>query len=142
MSPIEGLPVELLARIFTFCTHTCFRDDESDLTHTPASFPFDPANILTAISISCVDRHWNRIALSTRTLWTDICLSTELPQGDDWKSRVLRDAMKPNRNRLARFLKRSKNAPIDLFIDFRVVRWDVDPFEFEYVIFTHRDQRR
>lgn len=133
MPPIQSLPVELLAHIFTLSTHTCFRDDDSGLTQIPASFPFDPANIITALSISGVNRHWNRISLSTRTMWTDICISTELPQGDDWNSRVLRDAMKPNRNRLFRYLERSKNAPIDIFINFRVVRWDVDPFEFQYV---------
>lgn len=126
MPPIHSLPVEILAHIFTLSTHTRYSDDVS----VPASFPFDPANILTVLSISGVNRLWNKIVLSTSLMWTDICVSTELPRGDDEKSHLLKNAMKPNSIRLEEYLKRSKNSPIDIFINLREVRENVGRSEY------------
>lgn len=43
------------------------------------------------LSISGVHRHWKDIALSTGPMWTEICISTQLPWAkDNWKSHLLR----------------------------------------------------
>ena len=57
-----------------------------------ADFPF--ANMLTILAISSVKvcRHWRQVALfQTTALWTDLCVSTELPDDDDEESCQLRN---------------------------------------------------
>lgn len=71
------------------------------------------------------------MALLTPTLWTDLCVSTELPDEDDDESYQMRNAMKPNARRIATFLNRSGNAPIDILINARDPEWDLS--ETEYV---------
>ena len=94
--PIHSLPVELLSYIFTLSTHSSFIADDDLPEPSPSDFPFDPANMLTTIAISTVSRYWRDVALSTPALWTDICVSTELPGDGDEESRQLRNTMKPN----------------------------------------------
>ena len=127
-APIHSLPVELLSYIFTLSAHTSFIDDDV-AEPSPTDFPFDPANMLTTLTISTVSRYWRNVALSTPTLWTDICISTELPDDDDEESRQLRNTMKPNANRIATYLARSGNAPIDILISARDPDWDFSETE-------------
>lgn len=129
-APIHILPVELLSYIFTLSTHTSFAQDDDVAEPNPTDFPFDPANMLTTIAISTVSRYWRDIALSTPALWTDICVSTELPDDDDEESRQLRNTMKPNSHRIATYLSRSRNAPIDILISARDPDWDFSETEF------------
>ncbi|KIM80219.1 hypothetical protein PILCRDRAFT_822741 [Piloderma croceum F 1598] len=128
-APIHRLPVELLSYIFTLSAHTSFVVDDDVAEPSPSDFPFDPANMLTTIAISTVSRYWRDVALSTPALWTDICVSTELPDDDDEESRQLRNTMKPNADRIATYLARSGNAPIDILISARDPDWDFSETE-------------
>jgi F-box-like len=128
-APIHSLPVELLSYIFTLSAHTSFVADDDVAEPSPSDFPFDPANMLTTIAISTVSRYWRDVALSTPALWTDICVSTELPDDDDEESRQLRNTMKPNAYRIATYLARSGNAPIDILISARDPDWDFSETE-------------
>ena len=130
-APIHSLPVELLSYIFTLSTHTSFAQEDDAAELSPTDFPFDPANMLTTLAISSVSRYWREVALSTPALWTDICISTDLPDDEDEESRQLRNTMKPNAYRLATYLARSGNAPIDILISARDPDWDFS--ETEYV---------
>jgi hypothetical protein len=132
-APIHSLPVELLSYILTLSAHSPFVADDEAADSSPSDFPFDPANMLTTLAVSAVSRHWRDVALETPGLWTDICVSTELPDDDDEESRQLRNTMKPNTNRIATYLARSRNAPIDILISARDPDWDFS--ETECVIF-------
>jgi hypothetical protein len=128
-TPIHSLPIELLSYIFTLSTHTSFAEEDDAAEPNPTDFPFDPANMLTTLAISTVSRYWRDVALSTPTLWTDICVSTELPDDDDEESRQMRNTMKPNSYRIATYLARSGNAPIDILISARDPEWDFSETE-------------
>jgi hypothetical protein len=129
VTPIHSLPVELLSYVFTLSTHTSFVQEDDAAEPNQIDFPFDPANMLTTIAISTVSRYWREVALSTPALWTDICISTELPDDDDEESCQLRNTMKPNSNRLLTYLARSGNAPIDILISARDPDWDFSETE-------------
>lgn len=128
-APIHSLPVELLSYIFTLSAHTSFAQEDDVVELSPTDFPFDPANMLTTIAISGVSRYWREVALSTPALWTDICVSTEIPDDEDEESRQLRNTMKPNARRLAMYLARSGSAPIDILISARDPDWDFSETE-------------
>lgn len=133
LPPVDSLPVELLAHIFTMSVHHCAfdSDDTSEFDMFDSDFPFNPANILTTLAISSVNKHWHQVALLTSSLWTDLCVSTELPDEDDEESCQMINAMKPNARRITTFLARSGNAPIDILINTRDPEWDST--EFQYV---------
>jgi hypothetical protein len=129
VTPIHSLPVELLSYVFTLSTHTSFVQEDDAAEPNQSDFPFEPANMLTTIAISTVSQYWREVALSTPALWTDICISTELPDDDDEESCQLRNTMKPNSNRLLTYLARSGNAPIDILISARDPDWDFSETE-------------
>lgn len=123
VAPICTLPIEVLAYIFDLSVHSASFSDEED-AHIGNDYPFDPANMMTTLCISSVSRYWRNISMSTPSLWTDMCISTELPQEDDEESSQMRNAMKPNASRILAYLARSSNSPIDILISARDTNWD------------------
>ncbi|KAF7970142.1 hypothetical protein HWV62_24916 [Athelia sp. TMB] len=123
VAPICTLPIEVLAYIFDLSVHSASFSDEED-AHLGNDYPFDPANMMTTLCISSVSRYWRNISMSTPSLWTDMCISTELPQEDDEESSQMRNAMKPNASRILAYLARSSNSPIDILISARDTNWD------------------
>lgn len=121
-APIYVLPVEIMAYIFDLSVHSAsFSDEEEPLG---SDYPFDPANMMTTLVLSSVSQFWRAITMSTPSLWTDMCISTELPEDDDEESLQMRNAMKPNARRIATYLARSGNWPIDILISARDTNWD------------------
>src|SRR5262245_57135730 len=68
-SPMDRLPGELLAYLFTLATHD---------RHTQSTLPFDPYNIQMPLTLSTVSRRWRETALDTPALWTNICLTWQV----------------------------------------------------------------
>lgn len=119
---ISALPVELLGYIFDLSVHSASFSDEDE--HLGNDYPFDPANMMTTLCLSSVSRYWRNVTMNTPSLWTDVCISTELPEDDDEESLQMRNAMKPNARRITTYLTRSGNSPIDILISARDTKWD------------------
>ncbi|KAL0959030.1 hypothetical protein HGRIS_014337 [Hohenbuehelia grisea] len=115
--PVDRLPIELLSYIFILSTHRC---------HVP--FPaenrqkssFDSESVTAPLAILSVSRQWRHVALSTSSLWTSICVTSDFidVQGAESSSASINTAP------LVTYLARSRNAPIDIMIDARDPSWD------------------
>ncbi|KZP26831.1 hypothetical protein FIBSPDRAFT_731897 [Athelia psychrophila] len=135
---ISALPVELLGYIFDLSVHSASFSDEDE--HLGNDYPFDPANMMTTLCLSSVSRYWRNVTMNTPSLWTDVCISTELPEDDDEESLQMRNAMKPNARRITTYLTRSGNSPIDILISARDTKWDflsMDAHYLEDAPYTH-----
>ncbi|KAG6860792.1 hypothetical protein C0995_007598 [Termitomyces sp. Mi166 len=94
---ISRLPDELLSSILLFTTRNAEHRFET---------------IMTPIIVSQVSTHWRNVAISTAALWNTIILT--FPTSKQQLSRAVT------------WLKRSRLAPLDIFLDFRDPSWDWD----------------
>ncbi|KAH0589892.1 hypothetical protein J132_06328 [Termitomyces sp. J132] len=99
-SPVSRLPNELLSSIFLYAIRST--DDRFETVTTP-------------IIASQVSTRWRDIAISTAKLWNTIILTYP--------------TSKQQLSRAVTWLKRSKLAPLDIFLDFRDPSWDWDSAE-------------
>ncbi|KAG6819768.1 hypothetical protein H0H93_008878 [Arthromyces matolae] len=95
--PLSRLPNELLSLIFLSTTQNA--DDRFE-------------RILIPIVLSQVSARWRNVAIATGGLWNNIILT--FPTSRQQLSRAVT------------WLKRSKLAPLDIFLDFRDPSWDWD----------------
>ncbi|KAJ7267075.1 hypothetical protein C8J57DRAFT_1181726 [Mycena rebaudengoi] len=116
-SPIDALPVELLAYIFVLGTHGCVHP-ELDALDQDDCLPFDSESVKTPLVYSSVSRHWRAVALNTPALYTSICITPEL----------LRDVSAPHSwldtTHIESYLALSRTYPVDILIDARDQEWD------------------
>jgi hypothetical protein len=133
LSPMEKLPVELLAHIFLLASHAERPTDTGSAEGD--NLPFSPENIPTSLAISAVNRQWRQIALSTPGLWSSICVVWEDIDDSmevDETSRPLSDFQYPttvNIEHINNSLVRSGSSPIDIIIDGRDPEWDFEERE-------------
>ncbi|KAG6916973.1 hypothetical protein DXG01_004402 [Tephrocybe rancida] len=95
--PSSRLPNELLSEIFLFATR--FAEDRAETISTP-------------IVLSQVSARWRNVAISTGGMWNTIIIT--FPTSRQQLSRAVT------------WLKRSRSAPLDIFLDFRDPSWDWD----------------
>ncbi|KAI9057699.1 hypothetical protein FKP32DRAFT_1597912 [Trametes sanguinea] len=128
LAPISRLPIELLSYIFILGAHTPDPDnsepggiEEGDTGI--ASDSNDKEDISPCLSTSstppdvfaAVNRHWREVALNTPQLWTRVCVTIgdiEHGNSEGWFPIV------------ARYLARSGQCPLDVYIDARDPEWD------------------
>ncbi|KAG6811086.1 hypothetical protein H0H92_009045 [Tricholoma furcatifolium] len=95
--PLARLPNELLSEIFIFALQNA--EDRSQMISAP-------------MVISQVSVRWRNVAIATGALWTTIVIT--FPTSRQQLSLVIT------------WLKRSRLAPLDIFLDFRDPSWDWD----------------
>ena len=139
-SPINKLPIELLAYIFSLSTYP-----------TTGGFPgpteeeYRPPTITTEsvqvpLILSSVSRLWRQVALGTPHLWSSLCITVELvqnfyrnerdPRSGFTKSSISRQL---NTSHITSYLALSRKYPLNILIDARDENWNFEP---ECVIYT------
>ncbi|KAJ7779120.1 hypothetical protein B0H16DRAFT_1878698 [Mycena metata] len=114
-SPIDSLPVELLAYIFVLGTH-----DPIHLSHSEQQDdcqPFDSESVKAPLVYASVSRHWRSVALNTPALYTSLCITPELLR-EVGNTEVLETIG------LSSYLALSRNYLVDIVIDARDQEWD------------------
>ena len=120
-SPVHKLPVELLSHIFDLTTHAqqLPEREQGEEDQTFGYGPgFDTESVQAPLLLSAVCQHWRKIALSTPSLWTSLCITPELFQHYDDGSSSL------NFTPIAAYLQRSRRYPLNILIDARDQSWD------------------
>ncbi|KAG8220635.1 hypothetical protein J3R82DRAFT_2901 [Butyriboletus roseoflavus] len=110
LSIVRPLPRSLLAGNYTSPARPMPVEVVSDIFGFTSHSSHDP--ISQSIAISHVCRHWRQISLSMPSLWTSIFLSLPLT-----KSQL---------TRMSAWIIRSRNRPLDIYMDFRDPCWDWD----------------
>ncbi|KAJ7028845.1 hypothetical protein C8F04DRAFT_1398714 [Mycena alexandri] len=116
-SPIDSLPVELLAYIFVLGTH-----DPIHLSHSEQQDdcqPFDSESVKAPLVYASVSRYWRSVALNTPALYTSLCITPELLR-EVGSTEVLETTG------LLSYLALSRNYLVDIVIDARDQEWDFD----------------
>ncbi|THV00260.1 hypothetical protein K435DRAFT_776622 [Dendrothele bispora CBS 962.96] len=155
-SPIQSLPVELLSYVLELGTHwtstPAGAKDSDSVTSSPSSFNID--SVKAPLLYASVCRHWRKVALSTPSLWTSICVTvgslidsvgdeedrdnsyvvndyegSEMVLELEHESRLDRQQRQNERQvlntaHLTSYLILSRNHSIDILIDARDVDWD------------------
>jgi F-box-like len=132
LSPMDKLPVELLAHIFLLATHLDISPDTDGADEVVNdNLPFNPDNIPIPLAISSVNRQWREIALTTPGLWSSICVVWEdldRMEEDDAPLSDFQHSATLNTRHINMYLARSGNSPIDIIVDARDPEWDfVEP---------------
>ncbi|KAJ7100831.1 hypothetical protein B0H15DRAFT_462639 [Mycena belliarum] len=113
-TPIDLLPVELLAHIFVLGTH-----GDADAWDDADCPPFTADSVKTPLIYGSVCHHWRAVALRTPALYTSICITPLLL---DASGEIL------DTTPICMYLDRSRACPLDVLIDARDPDWDAVAF--------------
>ncbi len=122
-SPITQLPVELLSYIFVLSAHTPdpeVREEDSQEEGSDDISPCLSSSSTTPDVLASVNRHWRGVALNTPRLWTRLCVTI----GD-----VMYHREGPMFSVVSRYVSRSGQCPLDIFVDARDPEWDFSESE-------------
>ncbi|KAJ7082914.1 hypothetical protein B0H15DRAFT_434380 [Mycena belliarum] len=121
-TPIDSLPVELLAHIFSLGTHHVRDSDDSD-----DSPPFTAESVKAPLIYGSVCRHWRAVTLRTAALYTSVCITPLLlrPSADGDVLDTIPISM---------YVARSRACPLDILIDARDPEWDAFADDGSYYI--------
>ncbi|TFK91303.1 hypothetical protein K466DRAFT_483051 [Polyporus arcularius HHB13444] len=117
-SPITQLPVELLSYIFVLSAHTPdpeAREEDSQGAGSDDISPCLSSSSTTPDVLASVSRHWRGVARNTPRLWTRLCVTI----GD-----VMYHKGGPMFSLVSRYVSRSGQCPLDIFVDARDPEWD------------------
>ncbi|KAF8176364.1 hypothetical protein K438DRAFT_1939381 [Mycena galopus ATCC 62051] len=117
-APINSLPVELLAYIFHLGTHEPLRNDNRDRDDDDCQ-PFNADSVKAPLVYTSVSWHWRRVALSTPSLFTSLCITPALFHQVGTEE-VL------DTTGIASYLSLSQNCLVDILIDARDQEWDFE----------------
>ncbi|TFL03455.1 hypothetical protein BDV98DRAFT_503666 [Pterulicium gracile] len=109
-SSVHRLPNELLSYVFLATRHErhCLNEFDYD-----KPVPRHHSGLINGpLDLSHVCRRWRMLALATSRLWTFLVLTFPITRSD--------------LARFVHFLSRSKDSPLDIFLDFRDEEWDLD----------------
>ncbi|KAK7442776.1 hypothetical protein VKT23_016021 [Stygiomarasmius scandens] len=114
-SPIQVLPVELVSYVFELGTHG------SSSTGRDSAFNVD--SVKAPLVYTSVCKHWRKVALSTPSLWTSLCITVGSVEqfslaGPEKEPQALNTA------HLTSYLTLSRKYPVDILIDARDMEWD------------------
>ncbi|KDQ55415.1 hypothetical protein JAAARDRAFT_37438 [Jaapia argillacea MUCL 33604] len=130
-APVNKLPVELLSYIFNLGTHSKdIRLEDRDEDEDEGHLDFDPFCEVFPHTVASVNRHWRRVALSTSTIWTNVCVTISdivVGDGDDdgiWRTKAPARTSRLDTSRVDLQLIRSRSSPLDIIIDSRDPDWD------------------
>lgn len=127
-SPIDSLPVELLAYIFVLGTHEPVYPDIRSAEDDECQ-PFNADTVKTPLVYASVSRHWRSVALNTPALYTSLCITPDLLR-EVGTGEVL------DVNPISTYLSLSGNYLVDILIDARDQDWDFQDDECVSFIFV------
>ncbi|KIM43862.1 hypothetical protein M413DRAFT_443738 [Hebeloma cylindrosporum] len=129
LSPISSLPVELLSEIFTLCALAAGEPSPSsdDAEYSPPIVTTD--SLRATLLLSSVNRKWRDVVLHQPNLWSNLCITAELiSQTDDedgiFASSPQKSSSRFNASYIIACLQRSRQCPINIFIDARDEEWN------------------
>ncbi|KAG7441540.1 uncharacterized protein BT62DRAFT_483439 [Guyanagaster necrorhizus] len=114
--PMDTLPVELLAYIFSLATHGI-----TLATEGKESPLFDSESVKTPTRLSAVSKHWRMVARTTPALWTSLCATIASIHEKHHNGQRL-SIFSPSH--FSSHLSLSRNQPLDILIDARDPDWD------------------
>lgn len=111
------MPNELLSYVFLATLHERHESCMNEFDHDK-SIPRHHSGLINGpLDLSHVCRRWRMLALATSKLWTFLVLTFPITRSD--------------LARFVHFLSRSKDSPLDIFLDFRDEEWDLDDDDHE-----------
>jgi len=135
-SPISSLPVELLSEIFTLCAFAAGEPSPSsdDAEYSPPVVTTE--SLRATLLLSSVNRKWRDVVLHQPNLWSNLCITAELinhVHNEDgiFTSSPQKSSSRFNASYIISSLQRSRQCPINIFIDARDEDWNF--MEPEYV---------
>lgn len=137
-SPISSLPVELLSEIFALCALAAGEPSPSsdDAEYSPPIVTTE--SLRATLLLSSVNRKWRDVVLHQPNLWSNLCITAELiSHADDdgiFTSSCQNSSSRFNASYITSCLQRSRQCPINVFIDARDEDWNFT--EPEYVDFS------
>jgi len=132
LSPISRLPVELLSEIFTLCALDTVEPSSDDAEYSPPIVTTE--SLRATLLLSAVNRKWRAVVLRQSNLWSNLCITAELishREDEDGISSFQKSSSRFNASYITACLQRSRQCPINIFIDARDEEWNF--MEPEYV---------
>ena len=135
LSPISSLPVELLSEIFTLCALSTAEPSSDDAKYSPPIVTTE--SLRATLLLSAVNRKWRDVVLHQSNLWSNLCITAELISHREDEDGIFtsfsqKSPSRFNASYITSCLKRSRQCPINIFIDARDEEWNFT--EAEYVL--------
>lgn len=129
LSPISSLPVELLSEIFTLCSLAAGEPSPSsdDAEYSPPIVTTE--GLRATLLLSSVNRKWRDVVLHQPNLWSNLCITAELISHTDDDDGIFTSSPQNTSSRfdasyIISCLQRSRQCPINVFIDARDEDWN------------------